>query len=653
MNRKCVGISLIVLTVLSLACIEQKPKVIESARIDILEKIHINIDGLSSDWEGIAPIYKDSEKSMFAAIDEDYIVIRMDFVDLMPIKENYFLGIDINFDEITDYRIELNTRDRVLSLEKNDSGEWKEIKSELEGFALRIVEIKAPLAVLDGEGFFLTGWIYDNIVKNVTSHFPWIRSLYPETGFDPEKLTKSEWKEDFEALYYIVKYNYPYLWVKERIYGYNWLDLKEYYMERLNEIETNEEFLDLIREAVQSLQNGHTMVFNYKTIEFWRVAYSDIITDEVLEANRYWEEKWEYSCPEVFFCYIEGEYIAIGGIDNWKEKYGIEEGSKVIEVNNIDVDEAVNSIIQKTHVQQDRDKDKLFVDYLDPNFFGENTIFTIKNPDGNTVRKSIQCNSEESWRELFTLIYGGSNSPFEFRKWEDKKTAYIKVRTFPYGKLEEDRPILLDFYRTIKDYDTLIIDIRGNLGGNTSYGIYNILMPLIKNDTEVEFFTAFRQGKYANWQGRKDGTRLGYTTLKDTISNLPPEVRTNNFVDLSKNNLYFKRSETAFNGDVYLLVDRWVHSAAETFASLSKTSGFAKLVGTTTGGDGLCFTAMCFVLPNSKIVIWIWGGMGINPDGTANEETHTTPDIYFEFGEWKNDEELIEYLLENVIDQSH
>jgi hypothetical protein len=209
-----------------------------------------------------------------------------------------------------------------LSLEKNDSGEWKEIKSELEGFALRIVEIKVPLTVLDGEGFFLTGWVYDYLVKNVTSHFPWIRSLYPEIGFNPEKLTKNEWKEDFEALYYIVKYNYPYLWVKERTHGYNWLDLKDYYMERLDEIETNEEFLDLMREAVQSLQNGHTIVFSYRDIEFWRVAYSGILTDEILEANRYWEEKWKYSCPEVFFCYIEGEYIAIGGIDNWKEKYG-------------------------------------------------------------------------------------------------------------------------------------------------------------------------------------------------------------------------------------------------------------------------------------------------------------------------------------------
>jgi hypothetical protein len=94
MNRKCVGISLIALTVLSLACIEQeKPEVIESARIEILERTHINIDGLSSDWEGIAPVYKDSEKSMFAVIDDDYIVIRMDFVDLMPIKEDYFVRL--------------------------------------------------------------------------------------------------------------------------------------------------------------------------------------------------------------------------------------------------------------------------------------------------------------------------------------------------------------------------------------------------------------------------------------------------------------------------------------------------------------------------------------------------------------------------------
>jgi len=43
--------------------------------------------------------------------------------------------------------------------------------------------------------------------------------------------------------------------------------------------------------------------------------------------------------------------------------------------------------------------------------------------------------------------------------------------------------------------------------------------------------------------------------------------------------------------------------------------------------------------------------MGINPDGTANEETHTSPDIYFEQTEWENDEEIIEFLLEEIIDQ--
>ncbi|MCK4433549.1 MAG: hypothetical protein KAV48_06405, partial [Methanomicrobia archaeon] len=70
MNKKYVGITLIVVIVLNLACITQeKPKVVESARMEILEQADIEIDGLSSDWEGIAPIYKDSEKSMFVVID--------------------------------------------------------------------------------------------------------------------------------------------------------------------------------------------------------------------------------------------------------------------------------------------------------------------------------------------------------------------------------------------------------------------------------------------------------------------------------------------------------------------------------------------------------------------------------------------------------
>jgi hypothetical protein len=36
------------------------------------------------------------------------------------------------------------------------------------------------------------------------------------------------------------------------------------------------------------------------------------------------------------------------------------------------------------------------------------------------------------------------------------------------------------------------------------------------------------------------------------------------------------------------------------------------------------------LLPNSGIIIRFSSCMGLNPDGTANEEYHTTPDIYVE-----------------------
>ncbi|MCK4636274.1 MAG: hypothetical protein KAT49_00170 [Methanomicrobia archaeon] len=632
MNKKYVGITLIVVIVLNLACITQeKPKVVESARIEILEQADIEIDGLSSDWEGIAPIYKDSEKSMFVVIDGEYLVIRVDFVDLMPSKENYFVGIDIDYDEIMDYRIELNTKEKIVKLEEKRSKEWRDIESNAQGYASRIVEIAVSLTVLNGEGFFLTGWVYDTSLENVTAHFPWVRSLYPETEFDPTSLTRNEWKEDFEALYYLVKYNYPYLWVKERTHGYNWLDLKDDYMQRLDEIETNEEFLGLIMEALMTLQNGHTGLYNSMN-EYWKELLSD----------------YYHSCPEVFFYYFGGNYIAIGGLNDWKEKYGIEEGSKVVAINGIEVDEAVKSLVQKTRVWYDCDRNKLFMAYLDPTLFGEDAIFTIKNPDGNTVKKSIQYISEDLYKELYRVLSldRDPDSNLEFRKWEDKKVAYVRIKSFVYS-VSINHAKFLEFYREIGEYNALIIDIRGNGGGRIDYWRDNIVRPLTNRNLEVEFFVALRQGKYTNyWRGGV------VSTSKDSISHLPSDVRTNNFAGVIKFlKCPRKSTETPFNGDIYLLVDREVYSAAESFAAFAKASGFAELVGTTTGGDGIGFGPFSFTLPNSKLVIKMTSGMGINPDGTANEETRTTPDIYFEQSEWGNDEEIITYVLEEFIDR--
>ncbi len=82
-----------------------------------------------------------------------------------------------------------------------------------------------------------------------------------------------------------------------------------------------------------------------------------------------------------------------------------------------------------------------------------------------------------------------------------------------------------------------------------------------------------------------------------------------------------------FKGDIYLLIDKYVFSSAEKFASFCKDTGFATLIGEPTGGDRVFETIPAMVLPNSGMAVRFSYEMGINQNGTINMETKTIPDI--------------------------
>ena len=74
-------------------------------------------------------------------------------------------------------------------------------------------------------------------------------------------------------------------------------------------------------------------------------------------------------------------------------------------------------------------------------------------------------------------------------------------------------------------------------------------------------------------------------------------------------------------------MDDAVYSSAESFAVWANATGLATLVGTRTGGDGIGFDPLVVALPNSGIVVRFPADMGINPDGSVNEESQTVPDV--------------------------
>lgn len=213
---------------------------------------------------------------------------------------------------------------------------------------------------------------------------------------------------------------------------------------------------------------------------------------------------------------------------------------------------------------------------------------------------------------------------------ERDKIGYLAVKSFRGA--ERDQPIIRQFFERIQDLPYLIIDIRGNGGGNDLYWMQNIMAPLLHADLTVAFWNVWRQGHLTEtFYGPSDKWR-DIAELPD-LPNLPQEVR-DGFSHFSEHWREVKPlNPVDFQGEIFLLVDNIVFSASEAFAAVASASGWATLVGTRTGGDGIGSTPPLFSLPNSGLLVRTPLILGLNPDGSASAEVGTQPDILIAPGE--------------------
>ncbi|OIQ20126.1 MAG: hypothetical protein BM557_05495 [Flavobacterium sp. MedPE-SWcel] len=224
-------------------------------------------------------------------------------------------------------------------------------------------------------------------------------------------------------------------------------------------------------------------------------------------------------------------------------------------------------------------------------------------------------------------------------------TAIVHIKSFSYDYVEEDADTLKYIFNKTHNYKNLIIDIQGNDGGSTEYWMENIVPHLI-NDT-IPFSITY---------GFKKSDRLKKFKpdyFKDTI--YYEEIKLPNMPDELKDGSYlFRRDETTidpvpnnkkYKGKIYLLVDHEVFSSSDALAHFCKVTKFATVVGEKTSGDGIGTDPLLLTLPNSGIVIRFTGEMGLNADGSANDETKTNPDLIIKAS---NKKERLKKLLEHL-----
>ncbi|MRN54229.1 S41 family peptidase [Paenibacillus monticola] len=211
--------------------------------------------------------------------------------------------------------------------------------------------------------------------------------------------------------------------------------------------------------------------------------------------------------------------------------------------------------------------------------------------------------------------------------------AYLGLSSFAGQFMEQDAPEIREFLTEVKDYKTLLIDIRGNGGGSTNYWRLYIVPLLINKPVNYSTYYLYRGGEYAEafLQPRHlVGLDPIVEISKKNLPNIPPEATTmfKDFMTVSDDVQPIK--SVGFKGKIYLLVDHAVFSASEGFAAFAKGSGFATVVGAQTGGDGLGADPLLAALPNSGYVFRFSLEMGLTSDGSCNEEVKTIPDVEVE-----------------------
>ncbi len=281
----------------------------------------------------------------------------------------------------------------------------------------------------------------------------------------------------------------------------------------------------------------------------------------------------------------------------------------------------------------------------DPEY--EKWVSTLENPDARPLYWQQILNQSRT-EQLTTSEQQPRRNPIPAYRdsiISKDKIGIMRIRSFSYSNITRDSGFIAPFLNKICDFDNLIIDIQNNGGGASLYWKNNIARKLIQNTVKFPVSFAVKAGsvnKYFDPEYFKNSTIIQKSTDHQKI---PAE-----FFD----GTYYLRTETdsvvpdhpiPFKGKIYLLVDGAVFSSSEEFAYFCKTTRFATIAGTRTGGDGIGNDPVIIVLPESGIIVRFPVLAGFNSDGSLNVEERTVPDIPLKGG--NADErlrELIEYI---------
>ncbi|MFT3979433.1 MAG: S41 family peptidase [Ferruginibacter sp.] len=349
------------------------------------------------------------------------------------------------------------------------------------------------------------------------------------------------------------------------------------------------------------------------------------------------------------------------------------QGTEIVSINNRPVKEILGELmkyesVEGTHRNTQR---KLTAESFALNYFyafGAPGSFTVSYTDtlgwaGNTIVYPITLNDWMNVKKLHTYYFDRTLCDYDLDINEAKGYALMRIATFSFDEIERQEGFenfcrnSFELLKLKKNIHSLVIDVRENTGGD----LYNssLLFSYLAKEKFKEF--EYADSRINSIPNEDLLEKNFYMSDKDEVNEkLSEQFR------LSPSTVKYKLTDSlidqwapdknAFRGNVYVITNARVASAASYFSVMVKNSGTGKIIGEeTTGGSysGNGFTSLKYTLPYSGLnltfpyVHLIYTYKENKNNGRGLLPNFDVPDSYESFK--KNNDNQLMFISDSII----
>ena len=445
--------------------------------------------------------------------------------------------------------------------------------------------------------------------------------LYGE--YTLEELTTEQKLSDFDEFYTTIISSVPYLDELKALYHIDFAERRDYYREEIRKTENNYQFYCTMKAISKDLASFHTdicfpLYANLRGISCYhsRKVLSDLGRKVRIDA---WTEEigkaiGEYENVSILRVgYVDGKYVA----DEMflPDQYSDLQGCELVKIDGEAADQYIVEHISTFKLLYDSIWHKAYrQSYALNDCRGQAVWVTWSNgEEEKTIEMYLDLGAEvaSSYGHLFSNKWKSSYVPsVQMYRDDEHQLEYIQVNNF-----ENNEGDALKTYLENMIYDTVVIDFRDNYGGTIDYAKKYIYPALYEQNVSQRYEwivpdSASNRAMITDWT-----VRLGYRHRQDNV-------------------LHYYTAKQSYRGraktmrQIYYLVGPGTGSAADTYVEMIKENQLGRIVGSSTGGEGLGASFICNALGNSSLVYVYYPSVAWDEEMQEKLYEGTAPDYY-------------------------